>query len=121
MTRRSPCIVIATLCCLLSVSAEEAAAITGNEFRRLPDLARMMYAVATIDAWGNVSALIRGKKLSATAVDVVYGDISRCVVGRGMINEQVLAIVDKYLKENPEKWDADMTSLIWNAFVAVCK
>lgn len=118
MTRRWPCILI--VCWLLAVAAREAAAgIKGNDFQALSETARMYYVLGTIDAWGNVG--VESLALNAPVVDTLYGDVSRCVTGRQMTQGQGLAIVDKYIRDNPAQWHKDMSILIWYAFREACK
>jgi hypothetical protein len=38
-----------------------------------------------------------------------------------MTQGQGLAIIDKYIRDNPDKWDRDMSLLIWYAFHEACK
>lgn len=118
MTRRFACILV--VCCLLAVVARDAVAgITGNDFQTLPEAARMYYVLGTVDSWGNVS--VESLAVKAPAVDAIYGNISRCVIGRKMTQGQVLAIVDKYMRDNPDKWHKDMTNLVWYALREACK
>lgn len=52
-------ITLALLCGLLVVVPSQAAAITANEFRALPEFARMMYVVGTLDDMGRCSGCER--------------------------------------------------------------
>jgi len=44
--------------------------------------------------------------------------LSGCI--SGMSNEQIRAIVDKYLKSHPEEWHEDMNLLVIQAPLKVC-
>lgn len=34
---------------------------------------------------------------------------------------QITAIVEKYMKDHPEKWNYDMASIVWTAISEACK
>jgi hypothetical protein len=112
------------MCCvaLLTLTIGEAAAdVSGNDYRGYADSVRMIYVVAVLDAWGFVVGGIRSSKtVKAPEIDFVFGDIVRCVERRRMLPEQVTAIVDKYMRENPVKGDEGMPGLIWSALNQAC-
>ena len=43
----------------------------------------------------------------------------RCIK-KGLLNNQVKAIVDKYLKENPEIWHRPMNNIVFTAMATTC-
>ena len=112
----------ATLFALLAV---EASATTGNGFRTISDdIQRMAYVVGVIDSWVDVLSSIRdlsgGRSDDpvASAVVIMYGRVAQCVTNeRKMLREQILAIVDKYLRDHPAGWDQPAANLIWSALV----
>ena len=118
--RKGVAMCCATLAALLST---EASALNGNEFRALADYPRMTYVVGVMDTWVDVSNTIGGigpDDVVATAVATMYGNLPKCASDRKMTNAQVLAIVDKYLRDNPTKWDQWAPVLVWEAIFEAC-
>jgi len=115
---------VAMCCCvalLLLTMGEATADVSGNDYRGYPDSVRTTYVVAVLDAWGFLVGSIRNSKtVKAPEIDFVYGSIVRCVERRRMFPDQVTAIVDKYMRENPAKWDEGMAGLIWSALNQAC-
>src|SRR5262245_57363365 len=104
--------------CLLC--AAEARAISGNEWKQLPDTTREGYVYGVIDTWGNLTQMIEptGKPSTSGAVRL-FTDLSRCV-RKEMTYGQVAAIVQKYIEKNPSQWDSEMSSLVWTALNEAC-
>jgi len=95
---------------LIGLLTTEGNAITGNDYRVLPDHPRMMYVVGVVDGWQTVSD------------PGVRAAVPRCAANRKMSHGQLVAIVDKYLEANPAKWDGTAPDLIFVAIDrGVCK
>src|SRR5262245_50870593 len=106
-----------TVCLLF---AAEAGAISGNEWKQLPDMTREGYVYGVVDAWANFTQMIEpsGKPSTSGAVRL-FTDLSRCV-RKGMTYGETIAIVHKYMENNPSQWHSDMSSLVWTALNEVC-
>ena len=106
---------------LLCLIPSQASPITGDEFQALPELGRRMYLVGTLDAWGAAVAANANAKETSATIDNTYGAISRCDTASKADPRQTLAIVDKHIRDNRERWDEPASTLIWGALWAACK
>lgn len=85
--------------------------LTGNSFRALPN-AQMRGYVMGFAAGAFVSPLFGAKKQ-----DLVW--LETCVTG--MNDKQLLAVVEKWLAENPIYWHEQMNVLTFRALKESCK
>jgi hypothetical protein len=97
--------------------------MTGNDFQRLVEPARMAYVLGMIDGWENVVGMIQylGERVKAGSLERIYGDILRCLGERKIPVGQAHAIVDKYVKDNPGMWHEEMSHIVWKALFHACK
>jgi hypothetical protein len=79
--------------------------LTGNEYVKLDKFNKLSYVTGVIDGFS--AAPLFG----APANKVKWYD--NCI--SEMTNGQIVAIIDKYLKEHPEEWHWHMHVLIHNA------
>ena|SRR2546425_432869 len=59
-------------------------------------------------------------KRALTASEAVFERLGRCMSERKMTYAQMVAIVDKHMKDNPAQWHQEMTFLVWTAMKAAC-
>jgi hypothetical protein len=118
--------VVTLVCCLLAtiLLGTPALAIDANAWRTLPEGSRGMYVVGVVDAWADVKSASEMIKKAEPAyvpspAEKLYGSAWDCMGGRPL--NQIIAIVEKYVKDHPENWDATMPSHIWNALQNLCK
>ena len=105
---------------LLGASPSAAFALSGNDYQKQPELARSMYVAGVIEGWQTLAVMVVERKLQAPEVDTLYFPIVRCVE-KGMTRGQTLAIVDKYMTENPARWHEQMGVLVWMAMTDACR
>jgi len=86
--------------------------LTGNKYRQAPEEIKTGYIMGTVDSIGALSGWG-----DLTTPHIL--NINTCT--KGMPADQIVAIVDKYLESNPEKWHFDMTSLTLNAIIQACE
>jgi hypothetical protein len=84
--------------------------VTGNAYRRLSSAERLAYVMGATDTM--MAAPIFG------APESKMRWLSQCLPG--MEGEQVRALVDKYLEDNPVKWNFPATALVFSAFREAC-
>lgn len=83
---------------------------TGSTYEALTEFERGQYLQGAIDG------MIIGSLASG---DRQRGEqLGRCI--SGMLSNQVLAIVDKYMADNPAQWDQRMNLLTYNAMQGAC-
>ena len=125
MTRRWPCIVVATLWFGLALGAAPALAVLdGNQWLTLPDPAREGYVTGVVDSWGEVSSGIKIKRdadpsYAPGAIENILHSVSECA--RPMTYGRLITIVEKYMKDHPETWHYRMASNVFAAIRATCQ
>jgi hypothetical protein len=120
MTRRWLCIVVVMLCCLLAVvTSASGGFITGNQWRELPNSARMLCVVGVIDGWHFMGLAV--DEPSKQRMIGTFIRLTSCVEKRQMTGEQILAIVEKYVTEHPEEWHERMEFIVFKTMSAACK
>lgn len=83
---------------------------TGVELNALDDHDLALYAAGFVDAL-QAATMIGVKEQCRRAMQA-------CVVGR--TNSQLAAMVRKYLRENPNRWEEDSNALLYNAIFSRC-
>ncbi len=117
---RVPTSIRVIVACAGLLFARPAHAIDGAEWRRLPAPARAAYVTGTMDAWSglvNVQASL-GKNEPAITV---FSDIVACVRDRLLPYAQIVAIVERYVAENPGRSSTEMPDLIFAALSLECR
>ena len=84
--------------------------LTGQSFRDLPDLGKRSYVAGLIDGLF-LAPLFDAPKSS-------MGWLESCV--EGMTDEQVSAIISKYLDDNPGRWHQPVHGAAYSALLAAC-
>lgn len=123
MPKRWPCIVLAALWFVV-LGAIPAPAVVGNEWRTLDDAARWLYVAGVVDTWSMVKDGIQIAKegnpaYTPGASEEAFSTAFDCVAGRPYA--QTIAIVDKYMKDHPEKWHYTMAANIFIAIRSTCQ
>jgi len=119
MTRKVTAFLM-TVCLLF---AAEAKAITGNEWKGFSQEVQQAYIVGVIDTWSDVvgkAALT--KKMGrgeASLNELIFTKLHECVGGKMPYN-QVIAIVQKYVENNPASWHYGMADLVFTALSEGC-
>lgn len=85
--------------------------LKGNDYRTHGDSERAEYVMGVLDG------LLAAPVFGAPKKNLAW--LEACTVG--MTNDQVTAIVDKYLRENPEQWNEGMNVLVYSAMLGACQ
>lgn len=85
--------------------------LTGNSFRDLSYAGKRGYAMGFLDG-ALMSPMFDAPKRETRWIET-------CVVG--MTDEQVVAILDKFLANNPARWHEQMNILAWVAMKEGCQ
>ena len=104
---------------VLITSHAAGTSVRGNDWRALDRAGRLSYVLAALDAWQLVGVLPL-KSPDAAVVKTQFVDLPACTAEKGMTGAQVLAIVEKYVTDNPDKWHEPMALLIWRSMHDVC-
>ena len=94
-----------------------AAAMTGNEWRALPMAARTSYVTGVVDNLVDFGAAVRSliPAEKRTASEKMLVSFEECIVRTPRPPSQLVAIVDKYIKDNPTQWHGRMSGLVFEA------
>ena len=94
-----------------------AAAMTGNDWRVLPISARTSYVTGVVDNFTDVATaittLVPAEK--RTASEKMLVGFEDCMARTARPPSQLVAMVDKYLKDNPARWHTRMSGLVFDA------
>jgi hypothetical protein len=116
-------IVLVTFC-FITLRPGNANAIDGNKWKTFPELSRSAYIMGVVDTWSNVAEataeVTKIKRSYKTGIveDTLIDNV-QCVAQK-MTYKQIVAIVDKYMADNPSQWHFTMPSLIWTAVAEAC-
>jgi hypothetical protein len=110
---------------LILAGVDHAHALTGNDWRRLNEDGRNLYIIGVLDDWHTLQAMslvetktFPDRQISAT--EQVLGDVIKCVRERKMPYGQSVAIVEKYMTDNPGQWQLPMVRLVFGALAGAC-
>ena len=94
-----------------------AAAMTGNEWRALPVAARTSYVTGVVDNFTDVATAVKTlvPPEKRTASEKMLVSFEECIAGTPRPQSQLVAIVDKYIKDNPGQWHTRMSGLVFEA------
>jgi hypothetical protein len=97
-------------------------AMSGNEVRKLSHAGRAFYVGAVVDTWIMLRDLHQSVPTLSqpSAVDRALIDLANCANERRMTYEQALAVVEKYMADNPGEWGYEMPVIVWRAFNHMC-
>lgn len=122
MTDRVPirwyCVAVALSCCLLApIPPASAEAVTGNDWRALPASAKTAYVSGVVDNLVDFGAAVRSlvPAEKRTGSEKMLVSFEECIAKTPRPPSQLVAIVDKYVKENPGQWHARMSGLVFEA------
>jgi hypothetical protein len=73
----------------------------------------------SVYAMGLMDGMYMSPAFSAKASNKVLLEIETCV--EGMHSTQVAAIIEKYVKDHPEKWNWDLKDAGYNAMLEGCR
>jgi hypothetical protein len=85
--------------------------LTGNTFRALDDSSKKMYVIGLIN--GMFLAPMYGGS------EEKVNSLASCTVG--MNGQQLVAIFEKYLNNNPKRWNQSMHVIGYSAMLGACK
>lgn len=108
--------------CVLCLFSHDAFCMSGNDWNGLSKADRDMYVFGVVDGWALVAMGARQRTPKDDSPSVApIETVLDCLNSRQMPNAQAWAIVDKYMKDNPHRWNYTMAGLIWTALNDACK
>jgi hypothetical protein len=102
------------------LAAAPAEAMTGVEWRRLPEPARRAYVEGVVDGWQRVAEVQESVGTRDRGI-AVFADLIGCLRERLLLPPQVFALVDRHVEDNPGLLGKDMADLIFSALAPACR
>lgn len=101
----------------LFMDLSHAYAIKGNEWQSMNSSWRAGYVAGVLDGWSEAASreLVEGKS------DSVWMEVLSCITMNNMTYRQVVAITEKYVKEHPEEWHKEGSTLVYQSTAEVCQ
>jgi hypothetical protein len=100
--------------------ADDARAMTGAEWRRLPVVERAAYVTGVVDAWHGLVLVQESLGARDRAISV-FADVVGCLRDRLIGTVQILAAVERYVEENPGLRGKDMPDIVFVAVGPLCR
>jgi hypothetical protein len=99
-------------------------ALDGNGWLKQSEIVRVAYVGGLVDAWAHVSAVVQETRAERPAytsgeVEKLLVKMTECLAGKP--HRQTMAIIEKYMKDNPGKWHHAMADSAFVAVWAACK
>jgi len=114
-------VALAVIAVVMLLSPVLALGLGVNEWKQLGKDYRQAYIVGAADATHHIGDMLELDLEAGTHLLVKrLVDISNCLVKRNMYTGQVVAIVEKYVNDNPEEWHFPMGSQTWAALSKAC-
>jgi len=116
MTQRlALCLLVATILALSSAQGGQPVEIhngfvTGTIYRKFNEYQKRSYAMGVIDG------IYLSPFFGASRTHL--GWVEKCV--QGMDDEQVAAVIDKFLKDHPERWHQTVHASVYAALLSAC-
>ena len=105
------------LSAFLALCFDAAHALTGNEWQSMNGSWRAGYVAGVLDGWSEAAS----KELMEGKSDSVWMKALSCITTRKITYRQVVAITDKYVKEHPEEWDREASTLVYDSVAETCR
>ena len=116
------CHVVAILACFV-VPPFDVFAISGNQWNtELSQQGRQAYVIAIVDSWELVRAttLKYPSQTKAGVYEEIHVEVAKCISDEHLPYSQLVAIVDKWMKDNPNAWQYSMPTNIYTAIKGAC-
>ena len=101
----------------LLANLSQALALTGNEWQSMNSSWRAGYVAGVLDGWSEAASkeLMEGKSNS------VWMDALSCITTKKITYRQVVAATEKYVKEHPEEWHKEASTLVYRSVAEICR
>jgi hypothetical protein len=90
-----------------------------NGFLKASEYLELSSGSQSVYAMGLLDGMYMSPAFGAHATNRVLLEIETCV--EGMKSSQVAAIIEKYVKDHPEKWNWDLKDAGYNAMLDGCR
>lgn len=101
----------------LLVNLSNAYAITGNEWQSMNSSWRAGYVAGVLDGWAEAAS----RELAEGRADSVWIKTLSCITTKNITYRQVVATTEKYVKEHPEEWHKEASTLVYSSMADICR
>jgi hypothetical protein len=108
---------IAIILGVLAVNTPHAHAVTGTEWQSMNSSWRAGYVAGVLDGWSEAAS----KELTEGKSGSVWMKLLSCITMKKMTYRQVVAIAEKYVKEHPEEWHKETSTLVYSGMAETCR
>jgi hypothetical protein len=88
--------------------------MTGNSWRQFSVDGRRLYLVGVLEGWTTV--FVSGEGIPGPELS----QIMECIIVPGRQYGQEVAIVEKFMADNPRRWHQPMSFIMWEALLDAC-
>ena len=106
-------------------------ALDGNKWMGFRGHEKRAYVMGVVDTWQMIKTVVRDAEkdhgmssedfLKVDFTTTFYSEVTSCVNEAGMSDDQILGIVETYMKERREQWQYSMPSNVWSALTESCR
>lgn len=91
--------------------------ITANEWQGMNSSWRAGYVAGVLDGWSEAASreLMEGKS------DSMWIKAMSCITAKKLTYRQIVATTEKYVKEHPEEWHKEASTLVYYGMTEVCR
>jgi hypothetical protein len=104
---------------LAAVLATPAAALTGDEWRRLPPPSRAAYVGGVVDAWMGL-VLVQESLGTRDGGITVFAEVVACLRDRLVGPDRIVAAVERYVADAPGLRTKEMPDIVFVAVRPLC-
>ena len=97
-------------------SLGSANAISGNEWQGMNSSWRAGYVAGVLDGW----AAAASRELTEGKADSIWVKTLSCITTKNITYRQVVAATEKYVKEHPEEWHKEASTLVYHSLAGIC-
>ena len=102
---------------LLINNLSPAHALTGNEWQSMNGSWHAGYVAGVLDGWSEAAS----KELMDGKSNSVWMKVLSCITTMKITYRQVAATVEKYVKEHPEEWHNEASTLVYRSLTEICR
>ena len=75
--------------------------------------------MGVVDTWGNIVQMYQVTKEVPNIATDSFVRLNNCMA-KGMTYNQIFAIVEKFMADDPSQWHTEMSSIVWAAINNAC-
>jgi hypothetical protein len=94
-----------------------AGAITGNEWQGMNSSWRAGYVAGVLDGWAEAAS----REVAEGKADSAWIKTLSCITTKNITYRQVVATTEKYVKEHPEEWHKEASTLVYHSVAGMCR